>query len=751
MKNRSFLEFTKQSFNNFITATFNIIIFLPYFFSVGTFLKTLFQPWKNVTSKKEGVGFSFDEWFGRITMNIVSRVIGALLKLTVILLYLIIQLAVIIFLPLALTIFILSLPARFWIRKLSESEEQKKARLRESFLKTHLLKKEHLNPVLAWFETYYQEFFVHSSWWAYNNLFANPPFGRDWASGYTPTMDQYASELTTTTYQARIRHALDRTNEIEQIETILTKNHEANIILVGDNGVGKHTVIDAMARKIYEGTINPLLVYKRILKLDLEQILNQYTDQKKREALLEDLFSEAYEAKNIILMIENLDKYIVSSTDRVNLAVPIEKFAKLPNFHFISTTTPFAYQKFIFSSDQIAPLFSKIDIKEIDKDTAFEILLQKTLLFEARNTVIIPYETVQNVIEKSDFFITRTPFPEKAIELLDSVVAQTVEKKHSKNDLAIISPDLVDTVLTQITHVPTQLNADLKDKLVNMQNYLSTRVIFQEEAIDKLSATMRRSLLFLGKRKKPLVNFLFLGPTGVGKTETAKALSELFFGKEKNLLRFDMSLFQSKNDIAKLIGSADSESPGLLTQAIRETPFGVLLLDEIEKADKDLLNIFLTILDEGYFTDGLGRRVDCKNLMIIATSNAGSDFIFKKLTVGDTSFTTESLINHLIGEKYFSPEFLNRFDGVIAYRPLTENTVLELAKRVVKKIAENYAASYKINVQISDTTLQEIIHKGYHPEFGARDLERLVTSEVEDKVAKEILEEKVGEGQTLSL
>jgi ATP-dependent Clp protease ATP-binding subunit ClpA len=252
----------------------------------------------------------------------------------------------------------------------------------------------------------------------------------------------------------------------------------------------------------------------------------------------------------------------------------------------------------------------------------------------------------------------------------------------------------------------------------------------------------------LGKRKKPLATFLFLGPTGVGKTETAKAIADNFFDSENILLRFDMSNYQSKNDIPKLIGSMETQTQGIMTNAIREHPYGVLLLDEIEKADIDLLNIFLTIFDEGYFTDGFGKRVDCKNLVIIATSNAGADYLFKQK---DVQVSTNDLITHLIEKKYFTPEFLNRFDGVIAYKPIGDSSMLLIAKKMFSKVQQQIYELHQVQVNVSDQTLQTIISKNFNPAFGARNLDRILRNEIEDKVAKMVLGNEVKAGDVINL
>jgi ATP-dependent Clp protease ATP-binding subunit ClpA len=250
----------------------------------------------------------------------------------------------------------------------------------------------------------------------------------------------------------------------------------------------------------------------------------------------------------------------------------------------------------------------------------------------------------------------------------------------------------------------------------------------------------------MGKRKKPLASFLFLGPTGVGKTETAKAIAQIFFDSDKNMLRFDMSNYQTKSDIEKLIGSMDTGNPGLLTQAVRNTPYAVLLLDELEKADKNLTNIFLTILDEGYFTDGYGKRVDCKNLIIVATSNAGANQINQQENVDQNTF-----LKYLTDNNFFSPEFLNRFDGVVVFNHLNGVAAYSIAQTMLKQIEEQIFSLYKIHIQVSENTLKSVVENNYDPSFGARNMERALRQNLEDKVAKIILEDKAHEGDTIYL
>jgi ATPases with chaperone activity, ATP-binding subunit len=470
--------------------------------------------------------------------------------------------------------------------------------------------------------------------------------------------------------------------------------------------------------------------------------------KKKRENFLEELLAEAAEARNIILLIDNIDHYLSFGEGRGDLTTTIEKFAKTDAIQFIGITEPFAYQKFIYPNEKISRLFEKVDVYEVSIEEAEKIILENFEILETRHQVFFSYETIKNAINKANFYITEIPFPEKAIDLLDlAAVFQRKKLNLSEKQWTVVLPEAIDQVLQEKTHIPTSVTPALSEKLLNLEKILSNQIIQQEEAINQLAQALRRSFLLLGKRKKPLASFLFLGPTGVGKTETAKAVAKLFFGSEKYLLRFDMSLYQTKEDIANLIGSIDTGNPGLLTKAIREQPYGVLLLDELEKANKDLINIFLTLLDEGYFTDGFGKKVDGKNLVIIATSNAGADLLYSNIN----PINTTSIIDNLIARGLFSPEFLNRFDGVIVFKPLTNQSILDLAKKMVEKIKQDLYQLYQVKILVDENFLTKMVEENYNEKFGARNLERILREKIEDHLAKIILAKKPKENEVIEI
>lgn len=733
----------KKIFKNFFNSLVNIFVFLPYYFSVPTLFRTLFLPWKNFVAKKVERGFSFKEWGSRFSFNLISRSLGFLSRTFALIFFVFCEAFLVVSIPFLIVFLILFSPLLYLFDLLTKSPEEEKPELKKNFIESHTLDSKNILLVEKWFENLYQTLYKKVQWWSLDNLFSIPPIARDWSVGYTPTLDKYCEELTSPSYQNKIRYAIGRDNELKHIEQILSKTEGANVLIVAEEGVGKQTIIDSFAKKVYEGKTNSLLNYKRILKINLEAILTKNVEQKKREYFLEELLKEAIEAKNIILAIDDIEKYISSGEDMVDLTIPIEKAVSHSDIHIIGTSTPFNYEKFIYKKERINQLFAKIDVEEVSAEKALEILLDIIPSYEIKYKLVVPYETAKNIIDKGEFYITHIPYPEKAIEILDTACAYSLQNKKRR-----VLPKDIDNALSQITHAPTKVDEPTRKTLIDFERILSERVIGQDEALRELSSALRRSFVLLGKRKKPLASFLFLGPTGVGKTETAKVLSEIFFKDSKHLIRFDMSFYQSEDDIGNLIGSQINNNPGLLTQSIRDKPYAVLLLDEIEKANKHLLNIFLTIFDEAYFTDGFGKNVDCKNLVIIATSNAGSDFIYKNLSRENFQ---QTLIDYLIEKGHFSPEFLNRFDGVIAFNTLSKEAVFTLSKKMIEKLSQSYQKSHGVSISISDQTLSTVVNKGFDSQFGARNLERVILNTVQDIVNKRILEGKIRSGEVISV
>lgn len=747
-----------SSLSTLTKALSNVFIFLPYYFSVVPLIKTLFAPWKRIVPKEKRVGFSLSDYFNDLAFDWISRGIGLVIRLTTIFAYLFAQA---LYVPIALVTLvgyvILILPFQYLGRSLGKSEMEKYQEAKQQFIHFHTIDPQFVPEVEKWFDTWYSGKIHATRWWELNNLFNTIPLGRDWTQGYTPTLDQFAVDLSASAGRHETRPmTLGREDVMLKMEQILCKTDGANILMVGEEGVGKTTIIETLAYRIYKGRGNPLLAFKRLLEINLEKILASNPDTKAREAIIEELFTEAHEAGNIIFVIQDFDKYMSAGEGRVDLSTPFEKFLRSNRIHIIGTVTPFAYQKYLYAKQMLKSAFTLVEIPEVTTEVTLQILLEQTHRYESRYHVAIPYDTLVAAVQKSAFFISDIPFPEKALQLVDDACAHVKDHKNPDGTYPVVTPEVIDLILSGRTHVPTTLTESFKQRLLAIENKLAETVIGQDATMRELASALKRAFLLIGKRKKPLATFLFLGPTGVGKTETAKTLAREFFDSESNIIRFDMSEFQQVSDIARLIGDSESGNPGLLVSAMREKPYGVLLLDEMEKAHHDLLNIFLTLLDEGYVNDHMGKRVDGKSLVVIATSNAGALEFYADIA-NPTTLSTQNASPHtdimsfLIEKRYFAPEFLNRFDGVIAFKPLSKDTAVKIARRMVSRVAENVQVLHNVTIEVSDDTLRNIVASHFDPQYGARDLERAIHEQVENVVAEKILTGEAKEGTTISL
>ncbi|MCR4329462.1 MAG: AAA family ATPase [Candidatus Roizmanbacteria bacterium] len=704
----------------------NLFIFIPYYCNVSNLLKTFFSPWKRIVFSKQTTGFSLSEWFERGITNMASRCIGMAMRSSVLVLCIFLLLLFVVVTPVWVLIIILFSPLAGLYRLLFPISQQK-SKEKELFIHAHTLSEEFVSEVGEWWDRR-RAVLEQSDPFSLHALLCIPPIGRDWAYGFTPQLDKYTTELATA--RAYNRQLIDRQNEITDVSRELARSYEANCILVGEEGVGKHTIVDGFARGLYEGTTIPPLQNMRILNLHMEKILSQSEDQIVRSELLASLLAEAARAKNIILVIDDFHRYCSSHLDGDFSSVWVE-FGKLPVVKFLGVTTPYYYEEVIVRKDKIVPLFQKIAVAEVARDKALVILEEKTLLLESMYHIRVTYEALERILEQAAYYITTIPFPEKAISLLHDAVITAKDLKK-----VVVVPEDIDMLLTKQTHMPVgTLSNAFKQKLTHVEDILNSQIVGQSQAIHQITLGMQRAFIDTN-RTKPKASFLFLGSTGVGKTETAKALASVFFEKRTNMTRFDMSFYQTQEAVGELIGSSESRTVGLFAQAIREKPYAVLLIDEIEKAHTQIQNVLLTLLDEGYVVDGYGKRVDCKNCIVIATSNAGSS---KALEWANEHDISDKMRDYLIEQSIFTSEFLNRFDKVLVFTPLTRESAYVIGKQALVEIVKQYKKSSHVDVSISDEELESIVKKAFHPKYGAREVVRAVHEYASTKAAKTLL------------
>lgn len=611
------------------------------------------------------------------------------------------------------------------------------------------LKKEDLENTLDWKERIEKEIEKRKKIFEYENLLKKGSIGREFSAGYTITLDRYSIDWTEIAKKRGEINIIGHNKELERVERILTKLRINNVLIVGESGVGRKTLVEKLAQKITFGKSLPSLNYKRVVELNLPSLLTEVKSSEEVEFILEKIFEEVVFSSNVILVIDEIHNFIGIKEWRpgaIDISGVLSRFLHLPNFQIIGITTYEGLHKNIEQNPAVLSLFEKVELSPLSKKETLMVMENLVLELEQKYKIFIPYFVLNKVYEYCERYIGDVPFPKKAVDSLDEISAFVARFKKDK----IVTLQDVAKVFSQKTEIPIgSLEREEKEKLLKLEELIHQRIINQEEAVREIASALRRARTQVTIRKGPMGAFLFLGPTGVGKTETAKTLCKIYFGDQSKMIRLDMSEFQNIEDIKRLIGGPGEE--GLLTTRVREEPFSLVLLDEFEKAHYNILNLFLQILDEGYVRDGQGRVVDFKNTIIIATSNAGYKIILKALEK-DVPFgeVKKELLDYLFKEGIFRPELINRFDEVIIFKSLTKENLLDIAQLLLSDLKENLKKK-EIEFEITEDLKEKIVELGYNEIFGAREMRRVIQDKVEDPISEAILKEEIKKGDKIKV
>lgn len=600
---------------------------------------------------------------------------------------------------------------------------------------------------LRWVVGTHHQYKRHARWWSKDNLSKTTGIGKEWAYGTAYLLEKFARDIRTSavfsTLSANAPFAMEK---IEQIESTLAREKSSNVLIVGEAGVGKMDLVMEVQRRMKTGKSIDAIAGQQMIVLDTNRLFATHEEKQDLELTLMAMLDEAIYAGNIIIVIENLSTFL-REAEAMGVFIPelIDGYLANPELHFIATDTPGDYHTYLETKGAFVRRFSEILIDTPDLTATTRVLQGIALVHEAKHKTLFTYAALHAVTLSADRYIVEGVMPDKAIRLLvDVATAAGTEGR------ALIDEDYVYSVVAAQTGVPAgPIQDSERDMLLHLEDRLHERVIGQQSALDAIARTMRRARAGIQSADKPIGSFLFLGPTGVGKTETAKALAHIFFGGEDKLRRIDMSEYSGDDALEKLIG--DGQTAGALPTMLREHPYCVLLLDEFEKARQGVHDIFLQVLDEGVFTDSRGQKVNARNTIVIATSNAGSKLILQTVQQRkELSHLAQSIIDHIVQQGIYRPELINRFDSTIIFEPLNIEQQTEVASLMLKGLYERVKEK-GYEVQVTRDLLDVLVEKGYNPEFGARPMQRVLQDVIEEKIAQKIISGIVQRGETIIL
>lgn len=634
-------------------------------------------------------------------------------------------------------------------------------------------------------------------------------------------VDQYSRDLTAYAREGKLDPVIGRHDEIQRVIQILSRKTKNNPCLIGEPGVGKTAVAEGLAQKIISGNVPETIKDKRVLTLDISGMVAGSKYRGEFEERIKRVISEVKEDGNILLFIDEIHTIIGAggaegAIDAANILKPSLARGEL---QIIGATTIEEYRKHIEKDAALERRFQPVMVEEPSEEEAVEILIGLKGAYENHHHVTITDEALEAAVHLSARYINDRFLPDKAIDLIDEAcskvrlssytsspkvkelekkVAELEEEKEQaikdeayeraseikktqkelndemirlnsewekvrSSEQLIVGENEVADIVASWTKIPVRkLEEEESERLRKLELILHERVIGQEEAVSAVAKAIRRGRVGLKDPKRPIGSFLFLGPTGVGKTELSKALAEAMFGKEDAMIRVDMSEYMEKHSVSKFIGSPPGyvgyDEGGQLSEKIRRNPYSVLLFDEIEKAHPDIFNILLQVLDDGHITDSQGRKIDFKNTVIIMTSNAGAANIVtpKKLgfSVGDTHEADYQKMKASVMDEVkhlFKPEFLNRIDETIVFHPLTKENVKDIADIMLKTICERIKEQLGVETVVSEAVRNHLAEKGFDENYGARPLRRVIQNEIEDAMAEEYLDGKFVQGDTVVL
>jgi ATP-dependent Clp protease ATP-binding subunit ClpC len=568
---------------------------------------------------------------------------------------------------------------------------------------------------------------------------------RAWTARPTPLLDKYGSDFTDLARSSQMGFLIGHDAEYERLVETLARPIDPNALLIGEAGIGKETIVEHLALSLVNDDVPKGLFDKRLVSLQIQSLVAGAAPEE-LGLRLKNIVQEIYDAGNVILYIPDIHNLVhTSGTAFLSAADALMPIIMANNFPIIGSTYPKEFKQFIEPRSDFVGLFEEIPIAEISEADAEKLLTYESTIFESDADIEISFGAIKRAVFLAKKYLRSKFLPSSAEELLKSALVDA-ERRGEKT----LTPERVTAVAEEKVNIPMhEAEGEEAEKLLNMEAIIHDKLVDQEEAVKAVAQALREYRSGLTRKGGPIASFLFVGPTGVGKTELAKILTEIQFGSEKMMVRFDMTEYQDKQSFYRFIGSPDGAVRGALTDAILAKPYSLVLLDEFEKAYPDILNLFLQVFDDGRLTDGLGRVVDFTNTIIIATSNAHSDIINEALSKGESIADISEYVKARLID-IFKPELLNRFSKIIVFKNLEPADLTKIVAFNVRDLAA-MVKQQGIYLDFSPEALNEIAKLGYDPAFGARPLRRVIDEKVRAPLSEAILAKKVVKGSKVKL
>ncbi len=610
------------------------------------------------------------------------------------------------------------------------------------FLFENDVREEEFLGATEWIERSIKEKKQRSYFWGKNALAKISPIGSNFAYGGAYLLGSYSEDISEKIKTGNVDfHFVYGNEEIKQLETILSRGNEANAILVGEDGVGVMEVIYDFARDITNDYTNPALKQKRVLSLNTNVLLAEMSSKQDLEVTLLKIMNDAVSAGNVILVVENLPKFIngcgLIGSDVMAL---IDPYLAHDLIQFIGTANTTEFHQIIEPNTAVMKRFEKIRLNEPAEKPLLRMMERLAEKSENIYPVYFTYQAIKEIIYSAQNYFDNAVMPDKAVDLLTEITSAKV----NLHKFIITKSDVL-ALVSQKTNIPLgAINNDERERLENLEDNMKKLVVGQEEAIVVIANAMRRSRAGVRNPNRPIGSFLFLGPTGVGKTETAKAFATVFFGNERAMSRLDMSEYQGEDGLARMIGAN-----GALSIILKTEPYGVVLLDEFEKAHSNVRDLFLQLLDEGVIHNTDGRKINGRNSIFIATSNAGSTEIRDAMKNGiNLEDVKKGIIDNVITSGNMRPELINRFDGIVLFHALKEEDYRKIATIMLNKLKKRVYEK-NIDLVVNDALVDVVMKHGIDPDFGARPMVRAIQDIIEQKIASKIISGDLGAGSTI--